>query len=86
MSLYLTDLSSAYGPHGAESEPAYTTWKIRPGKEAKMCIDYIFHSRDTMRVLRVLSIPSEEHIEPTRLPGRLYPSDHFALAADIALM
>ena len=51
-----------------------------------MCIDYIFHSRATMRVLRTLAIPTEDQVEPTRLPGRLYPSDHFALAADIALL
>ncbi|KNC49077.1 nocturnin [Thecamonas trahens ATCC 50062] len=76
------ELASAYGGRSADSEPAYTTWKLRPGKEAKHTIDYIFYQPAALTVSSTLAIPAEDVVVDVRLPSWEYPSDHFALAAD----
>ncbi|CAK4108956.1 unnamed protein product [Aphanomyces euteiches] len=67
---------SAYAVAG--SEPAYTTWKIRPGVESRHVIDYIFYN-DKLTLLSVVDAPTE--IDDCRLPSLKYPSDHIALIA-----
>eukprot|EP00996_Jenningsia_fusiforme_P001460 NODE_2341_length_1226_cov_26.514868_g2135_i0.p1 GENE.NODE_2341_length_1226_cov_26.514868_g2135_i0~~NODE_2341_length_1226_cov_26.514868_g2135_i0.p1 ORF type:complete len:405 (+),score=79.06 NODE_2341_length_1226_cov_26.514868_g2135_i0:93-1217(+) len=70
-------LSSAYpidDPH------LYTTCKMRSGSEWRRTIDYIFYNRG-FKCLRYLEIPPIEALHSERLPGKEYPSDHFALAA-----
>ncbi|OQR99898.1 nocturnin-like isoform 2 [Achlya hypogyna] len=62
------------------NEPEYTTWKVRPGKESKHTIDYIFFTGETLRTVAVADIPIE--IEECRLPSYKYPSDHVALVAE----
>eukprot|EP01116_Phalansterium_solitarium_P018878 TRINITY_DN5136_c1_g1_i1.p1 TRINITY_DN5136_c1_g1~~TRINITY_DN5136_c1_g1_i1.p1 ORF type:complete len:346 (-),score=109.55 TRINITY_DN5136_c1_g1_i1:620-1657(-) len=77
-------LTSLYGPEGAASEPAHTTWKVRPASEFKRTIDYIFHSKHLDPLCR-LSIPDAE-VPQSRCPCRQYPSDHFALLGHFALL
>jgi mRNA deadenylase 3'-5' endonuclease subunit Ccr4 len=72
---------SAYGVDGADTEPPYTTWKLRGDYEAKMTIDYILY-KNLPAPLAKLSIPLEHEIAPQRLPGAKYPSDHFAIMAE----
>jgi Endonuclease/Exonuclease/phosphatase family len=83
---------SAYGRHepstGADletalqSEPAFTTWKIRTGRElaageSKHTIDYIFFRG--AQCVEVLGVPADDDVPPPRLPSRLLPSDHIMI-------
>ncbi len=83
------NLRSAYTlmSESKKAEPPYTTWKIRGGgeKDLDVCrtIDYIWYSKEKLKVKALLSIPSGEDIGPGRLPSFTYPSDHFSLAADL---
>jgi nocturnin len=65
------------------SEGDYTTWKVRGDKESKHVIDYIF--TDNLKCIATLGKPDESEIEPTRLPGFRYPSDHLSLVAQFIL-
>jgi mRNA deadenylase 3'-5' endonuclease subunit Ccr4 len=72
-------LTSAYGLAGASSEPAYTTWKVRPpSHEARMTIDFIFFTSATLSLVATYQLPELEY---PGLPNALYSSDHLALAA-----
>ncbi|XP_071025815.1 nocturnin-like isoform X1 [Oncorhynchus clarkii lewisi] len=66
------------------SEPAYTTWKIRPTGECCTTLDYIWYSRESFSVDAVLDMPTEEQIGPNRLPSYNYPSDHLSLVCDFS--
>ncbi|CAL8264376.1 unnamed protein product [Lota lota] len=79
-------LDSAYRLLSADgqTEPAYTTWKIRPSGESRGTLDYIWYSHDSLSVDTLLDIPSEEQIGPDRLPSYHYPSDHLSLLCDIS--
>ncbi|CAB1327370.1 unnamed protein product [Coregonus sp. 'balchen'] len=66
------------------SEPAYTTWKIRPTGECCSTLDYIWYSREAFSVDAVLAMPTEEQIGPNRLPSYNYPSDHLSLVCDFS--
>lgn len=79
-------LDSAYTllSQDGHTEPAYTTWKIRPCGESRGTLDYIWYSRDGLSVRSVLDIPTEEQIGPDRLPSFHYPSDHLSLLCDIS--
>jgi len=79
-------LDSAYKLLSADgqTEPAYTTWKIRPSGECRSTLDYIWYSHDSLSVDTVLDIPSEEEVGPDRLPSYHYPSDHLSLLCDIS--
>ncbi|AWP12557.1 putative nocturnin [Scophthalmus maximus] len=79
-------LNSAYKllSSDGQTEPAYTTWKIRPSGESCSTLDYIWYSHDALRVDRLLNIPTEEQIGPDRLPSYHYPSDHLSLLCDIS--
>lgn len=81
-------LRSVYGPGGADTEPAYTTWKFRSAKkagdpphEAKHTIDYIWHTPAALRATARWSIPTEAELRPNGLPCPWYPSDHLAIGA-----
>ncbi|XP_056264477.1 nocturnin-like isoform X2 [Pseudoliparis swirei] len=79
-------LDSAYkklGEDGA-TEPEFTSWKIRSTGECRATLDYIWYSRDSLRVDRVLDVPTEEQIGPNRLPSVSYPSDHLSLVCDFS--
>lgn len=78
-------LNSAYKllSSDGETEPAYTTWKIRPSGESCSTLDYIWYSHDALSVECLLGIPTEEQIGPDRLPSYHYPSDHLSLLCDI---
>ncbi|KAJ8015627.1 hypothetical protein DPEC_G00028070 [Dallia pectoralis] len=78
-------LDSAYKLLSADgqSEPAYTTWKIRPSGECCSTLDYIWYSRRAFTVDTLLDIPTEEQIGPDRLPSYHYPSDHLSLICDV---
>ncbi|XP_072292022.1 nocturnin-like [Eucyclogobius newberryi] len=65
------------------TEPSYTTWKIRQSGENRSTLDYIWYSRDVLRVHTLLDIPTEEQIGPDRLPSYHYPSDHLSLLCDL---
>ena len=59
----------------------FTTWKIRGTKITQRMIDYIFYDPNLLECQATLSIPNEDELEPTRLPGLRYPSDHMAIGA-----
>lgn len=67
-----------------QTEPAYTTWKIRPSGESCSTLDYIWYTHDALSVDRLLDIPTEDQIGPDRLPSYHYPSDHLSLLCDIS--
>ncbi|XP_057706722.1 nocturnin isoform X2 [Corythoichthys intestinalis] len=67
-----------------QTEPPYTTWKIRPTGESCSTLDYIWYTRDALRVDCLLDIPTEEQIGPDRLPSFHYPSDHLSLLCDVS--
>lgn len=64
-------------------EPPYTTWKIREDSEYCQTLDYIFFTRNSLKVDSVLQLPTSEDIGEGRVPSYRYPSDHFALVADL---
>ncbi|XP_010900483.3 nocturnin isoform X2 [Esox lucius] len=78
-------LDSAYKLLSADgqTEPAYTTWKIRPSGESCSTLDYIWYSHRAFAVDTLLDIPTEEQIGPDRLPSYHYPSDHLSLICDV---
>ncbi|XP_074529473.1 nocturnin-like [Halichoeres trimaculatus] len=79
-------LNSAYKLLSADgqTEPAYTTWKIRPSGESCSTLDYIWYSHEALSVECLLDIPTEEQIGPDRLPSYHYPSDHLSLLCDLS--
>ncbi|TWW55872.1 nocturnin isoform X1 [Takifugu flavidus] len=79
-------LNSAYKllSSDRQTEPAYTTWKIRPSGETCSTLDYIWYTSDTLSVEGLLDIPTEEQVGPDRLPSYHYPSDHISLLCDIS--
>ncbi|XP_017287963.1 nocturnin-like isoform X1 [Kryptolebias marmoratus] len=79
-------LDSAYKKLSQDglTEPEYTTWKIRATGECCSTLDYIWYTRDTLKVDAVLDMPSEEQIGPNRLPSFHYPSDHLSLVCDFS--
>ncbi|XP_062281465.1 nocturnin [Scomber scombrus] len=79
-------LDSAYKllSSDGQTEPAYTTWKIRPSGESCSTLDYIWYSQEALGVECLLDIPNEEQIGPDRLPSFHYPSDHLSLLCDIS--
>ncbi|XP_039974929.1 nocturnin [Xiphias gladius] len=78
-------LNSAYKllSSDGQTEPAYTTWKIRPSGESCSTLDYIWYTHHSLSVDSLLDIPTEEQIGPDRLPSYHYPSDHLSLLCDI---
>ncbi|XP_068570293.1 nocturnin [Cebidichthys violaceus] len=79
-------LNSAYKllSSDGQTEPAYTTWKIRLSGESCSTLDYIWYTHDALSVQRLLDIPTEEQIGPDRLPSYHYPSDHLSLLCDVS--
>lgn len=77
--------ASAYLLPTKKSDPQYTTWKKRGDTEAKQVIDYIFVSPN-FRPTQTLSPPHSSDLDPSRLPGLKYPSDHLAIAAQMTLL
>lgn len=75
-------LASSYKVLNKGCEPPFTSWKYRPGKEAKYTIDYIWYTLDNLTVDSVWSIPTEGDIGEGGLPCPKYPSDHVALCAE----
>ncbi|XP_024145218.1 nocturnin isoform X1 [Oryzias melastigma] len=77
-------LDSAYKKlsQDGSTEPKYTSWKIRATGECCSTLDYIWYTKDTLRVNAVLDMPTEEQIGPDRLPSYSYPSDHLSLVCD----
>lgn len=84
-------LNSAYADldtsvkSSAAREPAYTTWKIREEGEVCHTIDYVFYSKDTLKVEAALNFPTGEEIGEGRAPSYRYPSDHFSLVCDFRI-
>ena len=66
------------------SEPPYTTWKIRPAGEVCHTIDYMWFMPSQLQPIRVLQFPPGDDIGEDRLPCHSYPSDHLSLVADFA--
>ncbi|XP_018412597.1 PREDICTED: nocturnin [Nanorana parkeri] len=80
------NLNSAYKvlSEDGETEPPYTTWKIRPTGESCNTLDYIWYSQHALKVNAALSLLTEEQIGPNRLPSFTYPSDHLSLICDFS--
>ena len=66
----------------------YSTWKSRGGVEAKQLIDYIWFSKLHFELQWILDVPdiSELKSSVSKLPDMRYPSDHFALCAQVSLL
>merc|ERR1712232_976154 len=62
----------------------YTLWVKKWGWDMKLVLDYIFHTA-TLKPTALLQMPQCEDVEPTRLPGLCYPSDHCAIAAEFEI-
>lgn len=62
-----------------DSSTHYTTWKTRGSMTVKRVIGYIFY-RGPLRPVATLGVPEETALEPTKLPGLRYPSDHILIA------
>ncbi|KAF7654190.1 hypothetical protein LDENG_00073020 [Lucifuga dentata] len=79
-------LDSAYKllSSDGQTEPPYTTWKIRPSGESCSTLDYIWFTHNAFSVESLLDLPTEEQIGPARLPSFHYPSDHLSLLCDIS--
>ncbi|XP_012692430.1 nocturnin isoform X2 [Clupea harengus] len=79
-------LDSAYKrlSSDGQTEPPYTTWKIRPSGESCHTLDYIWYSHQHLNVDTVLDFPTAEQIGPDRLPSYNYPSDHLSLVCDFS--
>ncbi|XP_068126076.1 nocturnin isoform X2 [Hyperolius riggenbachi] len=80
------NLNSAYKvlSEDGETEPPYTTWKIRTTGECCNTLDYIWYSQHALKVNAALKMPTEEQIGPNRLPSFTYPSDHLSLVCDFS--
>ncbi|XP_006124483.3 nocturnin isoform X1 [Pelodiscus sinensis] len=80
------NLNSAYKllSTDGQSEPPYTTWKIRPSGECRHTLDYIWYSQHALNVNSALGLLTEEQIGPNRLPSFNYPSDHLSLVCDFS--
>ncbi|KAM4709566.1 nocturnin isoform 2-T2 [Discoglossus pictus] len=80
------NLNSAYKvlSEDGETEPAYTTWKIRTTGESCHTLDYIWYSQHALKVNSALGLLTEEQIGPNRLPSYNYPSDHLSLVCDFS--
>ncbi|XP_037880284.1 nocturnin [Glossina fuscipes] len=68
------------------NEPPYTTWKIREDSEICHTIDYIFYSKNQLKVKNCLEFPSDNEIGKNRIPSFQYPSDHFSLVCDFEIL
>uniref|UniRef100_A0A1A9WEA5 Nocturnin n=1 Tax=Glossina brevipalpis TaxID=37001 RepID=A0A1A9WEA5_9MUSC len=68
-----------------KNEPPYTTWKIRKDSEICHTIDYIFYSKNHLKVTNCLEFPSDNEIGKNRIPSLQYPSDHFSLVCDFEI-
>ncbi|XP_059821188.1 nocturnin-like isoform X1 [Hypanus sabinus] len=82
------NLNSAYKllSEDGQSEPPFTTWKIRPSGESCLTLDYIWYSQHAFAVNRLLNLPTEEQIGPNRLPSFHYPSDHLSLVCEFSFL
>ncbi|XP_067899916.1 nocturnin-like [Heterodontus francisci] len=82
------NLNSAYKllSEDGQSEPPFTTWKIRPLGESCHTLDYIWYSQHAFSVNRLLNLPTEEQIGPNRLPSFHYPSDHLSLVCEFSFL
>ncbi|XP_072351676.1 nocturnin isoform X1 [Scyliorhinus torazame] len=82
------NLNSAYKllSEDGQSEPPFTTWKIRTSGESCHTLDYIWYSQRAFCVNRLLNLPTEEQIGPNRLPSFHYPSDHLSLVCEFSFL
>ncbi|XP_071511005.1 nocturnin-like isoform X1 [Diadema antillarum] len=78
------NLTSAYTKlsDDGNSEPPYTTWKIRSRREECHTIDYLWYTREHLAPVALLRFPGEQEIGSGRLPSWSYPSDHLSLVCD----
>ncbi|XP_031640004.1 nocturnin isoform X3 [Contarinia nasturtii] len=72
--------------HLISNEPPYTTWKIREEGEVCHTIDYVFYSRDKLKVNNCLKFPHGKEVGENRTPSHRYPSDHFSLLCDFEII
>ena len=85
-------MEEARRPRGQACGRLYTPLqtRARPSShhavaQVKHTIDYIFHDAG-LRATRVLAPPQEAELEPARLPGLRYPSDHLSLVAELEIL
>jgi mRNA deadenylase 3'-5' endonuclease subunit Ccr4 len=76
-------LYSCYDRHFAQHSDLFTTTKERDCVNHR-CIDYILYSSATLRCAALLDIPNQKQLLPHLLPALNYPSDHLAIAAQLA--
>ena len=95
MYLVISFTASASNPQYTENE-IWTTWKARRKQgnetEVRHCIDYIFYTplkeNDDVGVYAsaVLDGFPDIQVARTLFPNEYYPSDHIAIAADLAIV
>lgn len=61
----------------------FTTCKVRGTTATKRIVDYIFYCDcgGVIKYTATLRVPPVEELEPTKLPGLRYPSDHLHIGA-----
>ena len=78
-------LSSAYTCLSAKGEePSYTFWTITD-LELQKTIDFIWYTKQGLKVKTLLDVASKEEIGNNRIPSLKYPSDHISLVCDFEL-
>jgi mRNA deadenylase 3'-5' endonuclease subunit Ccr4 len=80
--------TSVYPTEPESSKSLFSTWKIRGDHSARRVIDYMFYNAKNVRdftCTNILLPPDDSDIEPGKLPGMRYPSDHIALGARFAI-
>jgi mRNA deadenylase 3'-5' endonuclease subunit Ccr4 len=81
-------LTSAYYASqcdGFFGETLYSNWtRRRDEDETKQTVDYIFYSKQKLRVTSLLDLYCDDLNSP--LPNAQYPSDHLSLAARFQLL
>ena len=78
-------LTSAYTSLSADDqEPKYTFWTVTDQEICKT-IDYVWYTKQGLKVKSLLDVASEEEIGQSRMPSLKYPSDHISLVCDFEL-
>ena len=70
------NVSSAYAKIG---EPQFTNYTA----DFVGVLDYLFYSKDTLGVSKLLQPIDENDVKVTKMPNAYYPSDHQSLVAEI---
>ncbi|KAL4478017.1 hypothetical protein ABPG72_013456 [Tetrahymena utriculariae] len=76
-------LNSAYEEKGL----TFTTYKVREPNDVQIrMIDYIFFTHDSLELLSIKNLPTQDQIGPNGLPNQTFSGDHLSLTATFKFM